>query len=432
MTSASLIGMSVAVVGLLAVLGGIGIMLTCARKKIHRGVPHHHAHRHRGHRHHREEDIGPYGRGFPPSSDGVLVWREPPPRYTSQTDLSPVVAMSLPSATQGHINEAFTGQPEGPPPCYSSNPDISIIQCEFMEPPPSYTSRQDLANIGYPSLERVHGRQRASTGSDRLSNQDIQGITELHQKYEEKKPSEDHLNSSSHDGCDMSGSPIVCVGENPEVLSGSKHMIASSDSLYDGLSQEERQLLANIVQTAPPGVLTRDTNHASSSSQFNDSHPSSPPKACGRPSPSLATYHMSMPELPETHHMNNASCRPDTSHRLHAKIRRKPHHSSTATQLKSKSVTHLPDETICGLDTNYAYSPNVDNLRSDIDRRGLQREIRPSRYRRRTMTSELPDRNETSTFDWSTPDGQDPVPTFHILDASHLISSTSTNNASNC
>ena len=77
--------------------------------------------------------------GLPFNFPREALLRQPPPRYTSQQDLSFVIS---------HVNAGFhDDEVMRPPPCYSSNPDLSSVVPHLpvnVEPPPSYSSQLDL------------------------------------------------------------------------------------------------------------------------------------------------------------------------------------------------------------------------------------------------------------------------------------------------
>ena len=70
MTTASIVGLVVAVIGLVIVLSGIAAMLICARKRLRT---------HSARRRQMREAIGPYGAGYPDMFP-EFAHREPPPR----------------------------------------------------------------------------------------------------------------------------------------------------------------------------------------------------------------------------------------------------------------------------------------------------------------------------------------------------------------
>ena len=378
MTTASVIGLVVAVIGLLTVLSGIGVMLMCARRKMARGgLPP----RRRGGCVARE-DIGPYGRGFPDPLVADLVRREPPPRYSSTDNLAVV-------------NPAYLATP---PPCYSSKPDLNMV-CEYVDPPP-YCSHASLA-VGPPGLaasraSTINSLDNPQGGGSKCdivqtdggsqSEQDIQ----VHRSVEDYKPTEE------------------------------------SSTLYDGFTDQQKQLLDTIVAAARPTSLHLEHTTAPGptrpSSLHLETRTDTSPKPVARGShhrhkTTRPDIYRSVPEgISKTTALDHRRCMSASA--LHHRQRSYP-------KTEQMPKTHPIPESQEELDSSIPSPPASPRSRgSPCREETVTSSLSPTSPPGITVTAELPPtcpsdqtRKRQSTLLHVPPENQ-------VLDASHLMEST--------
>ena len=264
-----MIGLSVAVVGLFAILVGIIFMVSCARRKIERER----LERRRQIAERQHDAMGPYGgylgQGMP----------EPPPRYSSHPDLSistssfnPYPLCEVPPPLYTPVDKPTSSVPtyNEPPPTYSSYPDLrSALVPAQMDRSDSVVS-QGVDNPGLDvneeSFEKVKseeklsqselkesGLSRAGTCND-LSNANTTSATDLKTSVPKHYNSKADLTLVDSNGA-LGSQNMAAPLKRPDDPPTSRR--TSANSLYEGLTTADRDLLQNIMMTVPSEVLRR-------------------------------------------------------------------------------------------------------------------------------------------------------------------------------
>lgn len=283
LTEASVIGLSVAIVGLFAILVVVIIMVTCARKKIDR------ARANRTSTHGLQDTTGPYG--------GYFVGQtmpEPPPRYSSQPDLS-VHSVSSTSFTPFPLCNVPPPQyspyekppprpsPNEPPPTYSSYPDLNTALVET-----SMHSDAGMTGFDNPALDTEERSTPIQYNSYKESSQrnlkaqpNLRSASSSGLSQGPEKPRVNSALNLSHDDPEKAKLEATAYG-------GARKN--SAESLYAGLTEADRSLLQNIMLTVPSEVLQR----ADSTEQLDLIKP--------RKMPAKSDHWASEPAILETRH----------------------------------------------------------------------------------------------------------------------------------